>query len=468
VIRRLFLYPPLAFARVGPSPTPCQSYEWGENDLSARGTGKTTAVPAETLSVAENGTVTAAVPAEVVFKDEVGFRPVCPFFELHAEWDDEDGTGAGPVTRAVLSRFGLKPADLSWTVDVANLKAFHYTLDDGDRIAATLTLPGSDTTRKDLEGTSPAGAATPLVPPGARVPLGAVQLTRPTRAFPELRLRFTPAAGHVYGPTNLTDRTQVYRLPPDRMILNPAASWCRFSLRGENVDPRTNPNGLFAGAESNESLGLVDDVCDGLVTCSLPGATTAVARVAVGPPSFAPDRRPVVSIADGLADRVDRATVLDPAYVEENEELTSLEVRDIMERALETMANMNVDVQNDRSRAENAGIARAQGLPPQDAADKTLPPVPPVLGRPLPLTEKGRQPHRRFVALEVFEDMLREQPELLSRRVREPLTTDRYYDMRMPYAMRGSDRHPMHLTRRQYALLEAWARHLRAKAQGGA
>ena len=193
-----------------------------------------------------------------------------------------------------------------------------------------------------------------------------------------------------------------------------------------------------------------------------------MARVAVGPPSFAPDRRPVVSIADGLADRVDRAAVLDPAYVEGNEELTSLEVRDIMERALETMANMNVDVQNDRSRLENAGIAQAQGLPPQDAADKTLPPLPPVLGRPLPLTEKARQPHRRFVALEVFEDILREQPELLSRRVREPLTTDRYYDTRMPFAMRGSDRYPMHLTRRQYALLQAWARYLSAKAQGGA
>lgn len=468
MITRLLLYPPLAFARVGPSPTPCESYEWGENDLSPRGTGKTTAVPAETLSVADDGTVTAAVPAEVVFKDEVGFRPVCPFFELHAEWEDEDGSGSGPVTPDVLSRFGLTPADLSWTVGVANLKAFHYTLDDGDRIAATVTLRGDHTAPQALAGTSPADAASPLVPPGQQVPLGAVQLTRPTSTFPELRLRFTPAAGHVYGPTNLADRTQDYPLPPERTILNPAASWCGFTLTGDDVDPRTNPSGLFAGAESNESLGLVDDVCDGLVTCSLPGAMTGVARVAVGPPIFAPDRRPVVSIADGLTDRVDRAAVLDPAYVEGNEERTSLEVRDLMERALETMANMNVDVQNDRSRLENAAIARARGLPPEDAADKTLPPEPPVLGRPLPLTEKGRQPHRRFVALEVFEDILREHPELLPRRVREPLTTDRYYDMKMPYAMRGSDRYPLHLTRRQYALLQAWARHLRQKAQGGA
>lgn len=467
MIRRLLLYPPMAFARVGPSPNPCDSYEWGPNDLSPRGTGRTTAVPAETLGVGPDGAVTSTVPARVTFKDEAGFRPVCPFFELHAEWDTDGVAESGPVTPEVLDRFGLTPADLSWRVEVANLKPFHYTLDAGNRVTAVVTLQGDETARQSLSGTSPGGAADRLVPPGQHVPLGSVQVTRPTDDFPELRLRFTPAAGHVYGPTNLAERTDSYQLPADRLVLNPDASWCRFDLSGDNVDPRTNPNGLFAGAEDNASLGLVDDVCDGIVSCSLAGAVTAVARVAVGPPNFAPDRRPLVSIADGLTDRVDRAALLDPAYVSQHEELTSLEVRDLMERALETMGNMNVDIQNERSRLENAGIARAQGLPPQDAADKALPPAPPVLGRPLPLTEMGRQHHRRFVALEVFEDILREQPDLLPSRVREPVTRDRYYDTKMPYAMRGSDRYPQHLTRRQYALLEAWARRLRQNAEGG-
>ncbi|MDQ4096776.1 MAG: hypothetical protein M3144_02755 [Actinomycetota bacterium] len=472
MITRLLLYPPLAFGRLGPSATPCDNYEWGPNDLSPRGTGKTTAVPAETLTLADDGTLTSIVPGQLVFKDAAGFRPVCPFFELHAEWDGGGDAGSGPVTPELLDRFGHTLADLTWTVEVANLKPFHYTLEPGDRVTAEVTLSGDQTARRPLLGRSPSEAANPLATLNDPVPLGSVQLTRPTDDFPELRLRFTPAAGHVYGPTNLATRTEEYRLPDDRLILNPDATWCRFVLTAD--DPRTNPQGLFAGVVEPVggvaryvSLGLIDDVCDGVVTCALEGATMAVARVAVGPPSFAPDRRPLVTIAEGLLDRVDRTSVADPAYVSENEELTALEVRDLMERALETMANMNVDVQTDRSRRENAAIALAQGLPPDDAADRTLPPVPPVLGRPLPLTEMGRQRHRRFVALEVFEDILREQPELLDQRVREPLTRERYYDRGMPYVMRGSDRYPLHLTRRQYALLEAWARHLRKTAEEG-
>ena len=468
MIRRLFLYPPLAFGRLGPSATPCDSYQWGPNDQSPRGTGKTTAVPAETLTVADDGTVTSSVPSRVVFKDEAGFRPVCPFFEVHAEWDGDPAPGHGPVTPELLARFGHTLADLTWTVEVANLKPFHYTLDPADRVAATVTLAGDRTTRQPLLGVSPSAAAAPLVPAGAHVPLGSIQLTRSTDDFPELRLRFTPATGHVYGPRNLSDRTQEYRLPEDRLILNPEAAWSRFVLRGE--DPRTNPGGLFAGVREDGayvSLGLVDDVSDGIVTCSLEGATTAVARVAVGPPNFAPDRRPIVSIADGLTDRVDRAALADPRYVADNEALTSFEVRDLMERAFETMANMNVDVQSDRCRRENSDIAQAGGQPQEDAAGKALLPLPPVLGRPLPLTELGRQRHRRFRSLEVLEDTLRERPGLLDIRLREPRTQERYYDTEMPYAMRGSDRYPFHLTHRQYALLQAWAAHLRQKAEGG-
>ncbi|MGH2769267.1 MAG: hypothetical protein ACRDJF_01910, partial [Actinomycetota bacterium] len=214
------------------------------------------------------------------------------------------------------------------------------------------------------------------------------------------------------------------------------------------------------------SLGLVDDVCDGIIRCSLAGAAPAEARIVVGPPDYAPDRRPFVSIADGLTDRVRRADVSDPSYVE-NEDLTSQEVRDLMERVLEMMENVNVDVQNDRARRENRVIAMAEGRPLEEAANQAFPAIEPVLGRPFPLTERGRQPHRRFVALEVFEDILREQPELISRWIREPLTGDRYYDRKMPAVMRGSDRMPMHLTRRQYELLVAWAGHLHRRAQEG-
>ncbi|MGH3927234.1 MAG: hypothetical protein ACRDTT_30935, partial [Pseudonocardiaceae bacterium] len=126
MITRLLLYPPLAYGRLGPSPTPCDNYSWGPSDLSPRGTGKTTIRPEETLDVAPDGTVTVRIPSEVQFKDADGFRPVCPFFELHADWTTQDGTDSGPLTPDVLAAAGLDLADLRWKVTVAHLKAFHY------------------------------------------------------------------------------------------------------------------------------------------------------------------------------------------------------------------------------------------------------------------------------------------------------------------------------------------------------
>jgi hypothetical protein len=464
MIQKLLLYPPLAIARVGPSETPCESFHWGPNDLRPRGTGKTTIVPDETLHVSEDGTVTSSLPAQIAFKDAAGFKPVCPFFELHGEWTEGEETVRGPITPEVLAQCGLTPHDLAWRIEVGNLKPFHLTLAPDDRIIATVELAGDVTERRPLKGVSPAGAQQPLVPSGQGLPLGSVQLTKSTEAFPELRLRFTPAAGHTYGPVNLPERSQVFVLPQDRLILNPAAAWCNFVPR--DGDPRTNPGGLYATDDDGVSLGLTDDVCDGVIRCALAGVPSAVARIVVGPPDYAPDRRPFTSLADGLTDRVQRADVHDPEYVEDRIS-TSIEIRDLMERILETMELVNVDAQNERARFENRAIAIGQGLPPDAGEDKAFPRMEPVLGRPFPLTELGRQMHRRFVALEVFEDILRERPELLDQLVRKPMEGDRYYDRRMPAMMRGSDRLPMHLTRRQYDLLAAWVERLRRDAEGG-
>jgi hypothetical protein len=366
----------------------------------------------------------------------------------------------------VLSAFGLTPADLRWEVTVANLKPFQYTQSDSDRVVAVVTVNGDDNGRHALQGRSPTTpGGTPLVPPGQSVPLGSVQLTRDGAEVPGLRLRFTPAVGHVYGPTDLAQRSDEFVLPAERLILDPAASWCGFGLTGD--DPRTNPNGLFAGAAQNSSAGLVDDVCDGFIRVSLTGVGAAVARIVVGPPDFAPDRRPVVSAADGLADRVAREAVHDAAYAADRD-LTSREVRDLFERALETMENINVDAQNDRVTGfENLRIAAQLGRLPEDADGRAFPTRPPLPGRPLPLSDGGRALHRRFVALEVIEDILREQPQLLETYVREPRTEEPYYDRRMPALMRGSDRAPMHLTRRQYDLLRVWMAALRADIEAG-
>ncbi len=476
MIKKVWLYPPMAFARLGSSDTPCDNFHWGANDMRPRGTGKTTIEPVQTLHLATDGTVTSSIPSAISFKDTQGFKPVCPFFELHGEWSTETGVQTGPITPQVLAKFGLTTKDLQWKVEVANLKPHHYTLSEGDRIAATVEIIGDITQRQLLQGVSPQNAQQPLASPDQPVPLGSIQLTRPTDELPEIRLRFTPAKGQVYGPTNLKERLENLnerlrgnsswkdlKFPTENQILNPEATWCRFVATD---DPRTNPGGLYAIEDDTRiSLGLVDDVCDGVITCSLPGVSTAKARIVVAPPDYAPDRRPLTSLADGLSDRVKRDDVLETDYVDDLE-LTATEVRDLLERVLETMEAINLDFQNNRARGENRGIAVFdESLPPEAAANRAFPEMEPVLGRSLPLTEFGRQRHRRFISVEVFEDMLRERPELIDKWIREPMTGEKYYDQKMPALMRGSDRYPMHITRRQYQLLLAWANRLRQDAE---
>ncbi|OLZ56764.1 hypothetical protein AVW11_29685 [Streptomyces amritsarensis] len=468
MIERLWIQPPLAFARLGPSPVPCDNHRYGPSDLTPRGTGRTTVLPDATLDLAEDGTLTERMPERVQFKDEAGWRPVCPYFELHGAWTVGGVAGTGPVTEQVLADCGLSLADVRWEVRVANLKAHHITQQAGDRIEARVDLAGDDHRRRVLEGRSPQAAQQPLVPAGEVLPLGSVQVPAPNPDLPELRLRFTPAAGVVYGPRG-HDPLTGYELPQERLFLNPEAAWSGFRLT--DTDYRTTPALLFAGAERGwRSLGLVDDVCDGTVTVSLPDGPRATARIVSAPPRFSPDRRPFVSLADGLADRVQRADVHDPAYVED-EEQTALEVRDLFERVLETMGAINVDVQNERAARTNAVIAAGSGLSAQDARSLAFDPPEPLLGLLLGLTERGRRRHRRFVALEVLEDMVREQPDLIGQQVRAPAAVDapgpvtldspRFYTRQMPSAMRGSDAYPMHLTRRQYDLLVRWAEKLR-------
>lgn len=461
-LREVWLLPPLGIARLGTSPVPCPNFHWGPNDVSPRGTGKTTVVPAETLEVAADGTVTSHVPQQIAFRDAAGIRPVCTFFEVHGRWSragDEDDSG--PITASLLEEAGVRLEDVTWTVEVANTKAYHMTLSQGDRVTARVEIRGDDTVVHDLLGRSAGDGAQPLVLADAPVPFGAVQVTKAAGEFPELRLRFTPAAGHVYAPTDLADRSDAYPIPDDRRILNPQAEWVGFSLTN---DARTNPSGLFATDDQGRSLGFVDDVCDGIVHCTIPGLPPARARVAVGPPRYAPDRRPFVSLADGFADRVQRLEVSDPDFAAADS--TTYEVRDLMERVFETMGLVNVDFQNERAQRENRGVASALGLPPEIAAGQAFSRPPTIEGRPLPLTENGRLRHHRLLALEAFEDLLREQPDVIDRVIRPPGTAERFYDRRMPALYRGSDRHPMHLTRRQYDLLKAWAAQLREAVEG--
>ncbi len=460
-IKKIWLYPPMAIARIGPSETPCNSFHWGPNDLHPRGSGKTTIQPSETFHIDENGSISSTIPQEISFKDENGFRPVCPFFELHGEWQDGEETLQGPITFNTLSKANISIDEVKWNIEVANLKAFHYTLNNDDRISAKIEVLGNDTKQKILPGKSIGQGENSLVPAETSIPLGKIQLVKPSEQFPTLRLRFTPPEGKIYAPTNLAERSEDYKIPTDCLILNPQASWCKFQLKD---DPRTNPSGLFAQDKDEISLGIVDDVSDGIIICTI-GNLKANARIVVSPPDYAPDRRPFIALSDGLSDRVHREDVHNEAYFED--EQISAEIRDLLEKILETMGLINLDAQNDRVRSENRRIAEQNGLPPSYGENQAFLKIESLKEQPFPITENGRQKHRRLVALEVLEDKLRENPNLIEKWIRKPMTGDKFYDKKMPALMRGSDRYPLHLTTRQYDTLLGWVKKLRSEIEGG-
>jgi len=485
MITDLWLEPPLAIARVGGSDNPCPNYSWSANDVYPTGTAKTTVEPREALHLGPDGRVTPKKDEPLQFKDEEqGLRPVCPFFELHGRWVIDGKEDCGPIRAALLRKLGIDLSSVIWTVRVANLKPFFYTRQRGDRIAADVVVAADDTTVHSLVGRSP-DAPHPLVLPDSQgLPFGRVQVAAMSDDFPECRLRFTPPKGLVYGPRDFNERLAKIieghgdsmwkpldggpplRLDARQLILNPDAEWPKFIDKSEDGFA-TNPAGLFAADDSNAptvlpSLGLVDDISDGIVSCQC-GQHKASARIVVAPPRFAPDRRPFVSIADGLTDRVRPDDVRDLKFLAED--ATSREIADFFERVLETVELINVDVLFAVAAEKNRNHARNTGLHPEALSDKMGSPPIAMKTSSLPITERARQRHRRLLSLEILEDRLREDPLLIERMVRPPLAPEDYHDLRMPIGMQGLDGQPLHVTTRQYNLLVHWARFLRARTR---
>src|SRR6185369_15004955 len=84
-IHALRLLPALAVARFGSSASPLDNYELGAADA----TGRHALLSAETLLVDEaSGEITGVTtPPEIKFRDDAGLiRPVCPFFEVWAQF----------------------------------------------------------------------------------------------------------------------------------------------------------------------------------------------------------------------------------------------------------------------------------------------------------------------------------------------------------------------------------------------
>jgi hypothetical protein len=318
-ITGIFFRPPLAIARLGGADTPMDSYVWRE-DPTVHGAARNVIEPAVSFEVLGDGSLSPFVPSVVRFRDRGRLRPVAPFLELWAQIEHgvqdagSDAPAPGteaevPLTGDLLTQVGAELSDVVYGVRVANRKAARRTGDESNGFSAGVQVQGDDVTPRPLLASSPPQpGGTPLVLPEHPVSLGCFQVIRPVAGqvgpvdLDVLRVRFTPAQGEVYGPPSavvgLDDQTgRAYEIvPPGNRVLNPAASWVRYT--GTDTDPQ--PSDTYDGADQgdNQSWGVVDDTCDGIITATLVvhgQRFSAQARICVGPPDYAPDRRPFVS-----------------------------------------------------------------------------------------------------------------------------------------------------------------------------
>lgn len=322
------ILPPLAIGRLGSSLTPLENYALKIEDP----VGYRSLVPLPTLSVdpASGAVVAAETPDAIRFRDSQGnIKPVCPFLEV---WVLRTGDKTlKPLTLEILKQAGAKETDISWAVVVANIKAFRRTGDANDRISATVAA-FSDHSAKSLVGLCN------NFKQGKSLPLGTVQYIKPTLNFPQIRLRFTPAAGKVYGP-NAGDANVV-----DDVYDRKRGTWAGYNEASPNPPPTrpvsTVPGGIYAN-KNGISRGYLDDECDGLVEVQLKvGNKTlkASARISCGPPSFAPDGLPIRAVTDELEQAALGPDVTGPVPV--------ADVQSIVRRALETVRLMNTAAMN--------------------------------------------------------------------------------------------------------------------------
>jgi hypothetical protein len=523
----MFVLPPAAFGRLGGSIHPLDNYEW-RADPSIHGASQTVIEPATTLDVSDDGTVEPYRPGVIRFRDGKNLRPVAPFFELWVRilYTPADAAGPGapiagtqqevPLTQTLLHALGGTLGGLSYVVRVANRKAARRTGDDANAFEASIKVRGDDhEVRPLLAVTPPRPGQEPLVTPAHPIPLGSFQVMRPIRRaqldvdLDVLRARFTPARGQVYGPPTAIDAQgtttdAVFEIvPPANRILNPRASWLRYD---GSYATYTNPEpwDTYDGADQDQNVawGVVDDTCDGVLEVSLVvnaqrfGAT---ARIFVGPPDYAPDRRPFASLADDLADRDEEPVSKDALADQATRDAAKASVADLFARVFETASLLNLDAIRRRALRDNEGRFASgapntagpphidgQSMTPADvgyASDRItaeLPDTPPGTPLPPPPTAPQFTPlvqlaHAPLAHDEEILAFLRERAERARTMLRpaygafdelaasvsssdppspahrDPrIARDQAHDMRMPPYMRDETASALSLSRRQY------------------
>ncbi|HRI63413.1 MAG TPA: hypothetical protein PK156_04225 [Polyangium sp.] len=525
-ILEVFFLPPMAVGRLGGSTTPLEAFTW-ETDVASHGGNRTVIRPATSFYVEEDGSIRPYLPTSIRFKDGGKIRPVAPFFELWTKIQRVDGKTVEiveePLTTRLLGSVGASIRNVRYVVTAGNRKAQRRTGSATCAFLARVTLEATDHTPKPLRAVSPhTSGQEPLVYPDKPISLGSFQALRPVRLEESgvnldiLRVRFTPAKGEVYGPPTatqgpasplqpggalpaITEGGRIHMIvAPENRILNPNTPWSRYVMDNQGQqDPQPSDSYDGANVGDNVSWGVVDDSCDALIEAQVVIAGVrhvATARVLVGPPDYAPDRRPFVSFVDDLADRdLPPPVVNDSTYDATVENMT-----DLFKRIFEVAAGMNLDGTRYHAIGENSGPPPATnypGLPQVDnrtmtAEDKPYAKVVPEFTIPkkpgdetggvahdrLPYTAVVPIAHAPLSDVETLLDFLRTNAERVRMLVRPPfgrfremldepgpvpspthrdprVARDGVQDMRMPPYMRDSDETPLSLTHRQYAEL---------------
>lgn len=501
IIQTIFITPPIAIARLGGGTTPQDAYKWVQSP-NPRSPGETTIAPDWSLTVQADGSAEPVMPTSLQFRDGGLIRPVCPFFELWALVGESGSAPTTwrevPVTPALLTQQGATFNNLVFRIDAKNIKAARRTSNPELQYGTfpPLEVSGGNNSPTPILAKSPPGvaAARRLIPANRNIPLGSFQVmkSRPQPApgstpwaeianVEVIRFRFTPARGHTYGPPQSAQpqptAAGTFRpVEAGRAFLNQNAGWAGFPAQNNPFDP---PTDTFDGADvgNNLSLGVVDDTCEARLEISLhlPAPVnrtlTAAANVFVGPPDFAPDRRPFLSLADELNDRasdgVSRTAAMSPAD-------RDIWVQDLFERIYESVSLFNLDLW----RRARAVTLTGNGLAPAIPNDKTREPTRAMGGRDrlrnrlspvqaesenvrLPLTEHARMRHRALSDLQVLRAFIVQNPGRLATLIRRSFEvaegeTASSTTMQMPPFMRNSNALPLTLAGWQYDLLMAW------------
>ncbi len=382
-IKALRILPPIAIARLGSAPEPLVNYSIERDPEHPLDFHRITGAPTFVVDPASGEIMRAFTPDTVAFKDvnpadgSERIRPVAPFLEI---WALAGGQWVA-LTTELLRENKLSPADVHWQVTVANRKVSRRTADPHDEVSAA-TPRFSNHEAQPLRG-----HCRNFITPQAFIDFGRVQYIKPTAAHPEIRLRFTPGEGQIYGPKLSAQELKklygddvasgtldaVWHPPPERAIYDPTKGWFKFENDHPIEPPKHKaapPTGVeLARLQARETLppslysivppgpcwlhdnvavsrGYFDDTCDGLVEVSLrlPDGTDlgAAARICSGPPAVVPDTVFLRTLADDLEQVIFGPWV--PS--DETEEATQERALDIVRRAFDTVRFLNVAVMN--------------------------------------------------------------------------------------------------------------------------